>query len=92
MSGYDITSVVDMYLSNNPEPAAIRGTIVAALDPDPRSDAAALLELSEKLIDQLHPEELDLWDGRSSTMAASSACPIVRPSTRRRSPSTPPSM
>lgn len=60
MSGYDITSVVDMYLSNNPEPAAIRGTIVAALDPDPRSDAAALLELSEKLIDQLHPEELDL--------------------------------
>lgn len=60
MSGYDITSVVDMYLSHDPEPAAIHGTIVAALDPDPGSAAAALLELSEKLIDQLRPEEFDL--------------------------------
>lgn len=55
MSGYDITSVVDMYLSRDPEPAAIHGTIVAALDPDLGSAAA-------------------------------------RPSTRRRSPSTPRSM
>ena len=60
MSGYDITSVVDMYLSRDPEPAAIHGTIVAALDPDLGSAAAALLELSEKLIDQFRPEEFDL--------------------------------
>ena len=60
MSGYDITSVVDMYLSRDPEPAAIHGIIVAALDPDPGSATAALLELSEKLIDQLRPEEFDL--------------------------------
>ena len=75
MSGYDITSVVDMYLSRDPEPAAIHGTIVAALDPDPGRAAATLLE-----------------DGRSSMTAASSACPTARPSTRRRSPSTPRSM
>ena len=59
MSGYDITSVVDMYLTREPEPAEIHAVIVAALDPDPRS-AAAMLELSEKLIDQLHPGDFDL--------------------------------
>lgn len=60
MSGYDITSVVDMYLSRDPEPTEIHSVIVAALDPDPRSAAAAMLELSEKLIDQLHPDDFDL--------------------------------
>lgn len=60
MSGYDITSVVDRYLTREPEPAEIHSVIVAALDPDPSSDAAALLELSEKLIDQFHPGEFDL--------------------------------
>lgn len=60
MSGYDITSVVDMYLSRNPEPTEIHSVIVAALDPEPTSAAAAMLELSEKLIDQLRPEEFDL--------------------------------
>lgn len=60
MSGYDITSVVDMYLSRDPEPTEIRSVIVAALDPDPRSAATAMLELSEKLIDQLHPDDFDL--------------------------------
>ena len=60
MSGYDITSVVDMYLTREPEPAEIRAVIIAALDPDPRSAAAAMLELSEKLIDQLHPGDFDL--------------------------------
>ena len=60
MSGYDITSVVDMYLSHDPEPTEIHSVIVATLDPDPRSAAAAMLELSEKLIDQLHPDDFDL--------------------------------
>nr|DAP96717.1 MAG TPA: hypothetical protein [Caudoviricetes sp.] len=60
MSGYDITSVVDMYLTRDPAPAEIHAVIVAALDPDPRSAAVAMLELSEKLIDQLHPGEFDL--------------------------------
>ena len=60
MSGYDITDVVNVYLARNPEPAAVHSTIVAALDPDLGSAAAALLELSEKLIDQLRPEEFDL--------------------------------
>lgn len=60
MSGYDITSVVDMYLTREPAPAEIHAVIVAALDPDPRSAAAAMLELSEKLIDQLHPGDFDL--------------------------------
>ena len=41
MSGYDITSVVDMYLSRNPEPTEIHSVIVAALDPEPTSAAAA---------------------------------------------------
>ena len=49
MSGYDITSVVDMYLSRDPEPTEIHSVIVAAM-----------LELSEKLIDQLHPDDFDL--------------------------------
>ena len=60
MSGYDITDVVNVYLARNPEPAAVHSTIVAALDPDPGREATVLLELSEKLIDQLHPGEFDL--------------------------------
>lgn len=32
MSGYDITSVVDMYLTREPEPAEIHAVIVAAID------------------------------------------------------------
>lgn len=60
MSGYDITDVVNVYLARDPEPASIRSTIVAALDPDPGRATAVLLELSEKLIDQLHPGEFDL--------------------------------
>lgn len=31
MSGYDITSVVDMYLSRDPEPAAIHTAIYVIL-------------------------------------------------------------
>lgn len=42
MSGYDITSVVDMYLSRNPEPTEIHSVIIAALDPEPTSAAAAI--------------------------------------------------
>lgn len=60
MSGYDITDVVNVYLARNPEPADVHSTIVAALDPDPGKDTAALLELSEKLFDQLRPEDFDL--------------------------------
>lgn len=60
MSGYDITDVVNVYLTRDPEPAAIHGTIVAAIDPDPGRIAATLLEVSEKLIDQLHPGTFDL--------------------------------